>query len=223
MQWSQLSNDIWTAQAPVRFLSFHFTTRMTVVRRRDGSVWLHSPIPLSEELRRNIDAIGEVRAAVAPNRFHHLYAGEVKEHYPDAKLFAAPGLKSKRPDLAIDEELGEREDGEEFRYLLIGGGRPLNEYVFLHKASATLICSDLLQNISGSDHLPTRLYMKLVGIHGKPGVSRLVRLAFRDRAATRAGVDEVLQWPFERIVLAHGDVVTDSPHDVLRNAWRWLK
>ena len=44
---------------------------------------------------------------VAPTRFHHLFAGQYPEAYPDAKLFVCPGLEKKRKDLAVDGVLGD--------------------------------------------------------------------------------------------------------------------
>ena len=75
---------LWTADgqadaAVPKFLrKYDFGTRMTVVRLSDGGLFLHSPIRLDGGLRAQLDALGEVRAIVAPNRFHHLFAGDCR-------------------------------------------------------------------------------------------------------------------------------------------------
>lgn len=47
-----------------------------------------------------------VRFLVSPNRLHHLFLAEWKSAYPQARLYASPGLRKERRDLAIDGELG---------------------------------------------------------------------------------------------------------------------
>src|SRR5512139_2579154 len=103
----QLAEDIWVAERPQRFYGLEVGTRMTVIRLADGSLLLHSPVSLDPNLRRELDAIGRVRFAVAPNRVHHLYAGEVRAAYPEARLWVAPGLDRKRPDLVFVGVLGD--------------------------------------------------------------------------------------------------------------------
>jgi hypothetical protein len=78
---------------------------MTVVRLEGGELLLHSPIAASDALRRELDALGRVRYVIAPNRFHHLYAGDYAQAYPESRLFVAPGLERKRRDLVIDSVL----------------------------------------------------------------------------------------------------------------------
>src|SRR5258706_11147665 len=97
----ELAENIWIAERPQSFYGLEVGTRMTVIRLADGSLLLHSPVALDAELRRELDALGCVRFTVAPNRVHHLYAGKVAEAYPEARLWVAPGLERKRPDLVF--------------------------------------------------------------------------------------------------------------------------
>ncbi len=66
----QLDHGIWLADRPQRFHGLEVGTRMTVIRLADGSLLLHSPVELDFELRCEIDRLGRVRLAVAPNRVH---------------------------------------------------------------------------------------------------------------------------------------------------------
>lgn len=198
---------------------------MTVVRLRDGTLLVHSPIALRPGLKAEVDAIGAVRHIVAPNVAHHLYAGEWQKAYPGALLHGAVGLGKRRKDLTIDLELrGETHadwEGDLATSLL--DGTMLNETVFFHPSSRSLIVADVLENFETSAHWPTRAYLKLGGIHGKPGLSLPLRLVFRDKKRARRSIDEVLSWDFDRIVLAHGDVIESGGRDVLRDAYTWLK
>ncbi len=73
----ELAHNLWIVERPQRFYGLEVGTRMTVIRLADGSVLLHSPVELDAEVRWELDAIGRVRYVVAPNRVHHLYAGDV--------------------------------------------------------------------------------------------------------------------------------------------------
>ncbi|HEX3379321.1 MAG TPA: DUF4336 domain-containing protein [Paraburkholderia sp.] len=71
--------NIWTAPASHTFLDLHVGTRMTIVRLSSGKLLLHSPIPLSDELRAAIDALGPVAHIVCPNLFSsHVCSGSCR-------------------------------------------------------------------------------------------------------------------------------------------------
>ena len=88
---TQLAPDLWVATRPLPLVVGDIGTRMTVIRLRDGSLFLHSPVKLDAETRAALDAIGPVRAVVAPSLVHHFYVGDYGTAYPQATLYAAPG------------------------------------------------------------------------------------------------------------------------------------
>jgi hypothetical protein len=197
-----------------------------VVRLADGSLLLHSPVALDPALRRELDSLGPVRHAVAPNRLHHLYAGEVVQRYPDAKLWVAPGVERKRPDLVIAGLLGDEAPAAWKGQLdqVFFRGRPYeNEVVFLHRGSRTLILCDLAFNFGPRAHPLTRLLMRLLRSHGRFGPSRLDPLLIRDRAAARESLERILAWDFDRVIVAHGDdVLATGGREALRVGYAWL-
>ena len=225
-----VDRDLWIVERPQRFYGLEVGTRMTVIRLADGSLLLHSPVALDPPLRRDLDALGPVRHVVAPNRVHHLYAGDVARHYPDqqpaVQLWVGPGLERKRPDLAIAGVLGDEAppawkgqvDQVFFR------GRPYeNEVVFFHRASRTLILCDLAFNFGPRSPWLTRLLLQLIGGYGRFGPSRLDPLLIRDRAAARGSLEHILAWDFDRVVLAHGDDIVESGgREALRRGYAWL-
>jgi len=103
----QLAQDLGVTERPQRAFGIEMGTRMTVVRLADGTLFVHSPVALDRATRLALDALGPARHVVAPNRFHHLHAGAYPVVYLDARFYAAPGVGEKRPDLPIDEVLGD--------------------------------------------------------------------------------------------------------------------
>jgi hypothetical protein len=70
-----------------------------VVRLRDGSLWVHSPISPTAVLVDELKQIGAVRYLIA-NRSRHLYFIPFLQAFPSAQPHVAPGLAAKRPELA---------------------------------------------------------------------------------------------------------------------------
>jgi hypothetical protein len=220
-----LAKDIWVAERPQTFYGLPVGTRMTVIRLHGERLLLHSPVALDAGLRAQLDAIGRVRYVVAPNRVHHLYAGEVARVYPDARLWVAPGLDRKRPDLSFVAVLGD-EPPEEWRedvQQTFFRGRPYeNEVTFFHRASRTLILCDLAFNFGPRAAAPTRMLMKLIRSYGHFGPSRLDPLLIRDRVAARKSLERILAWDFERVVVAHGEILESGGREALREGYAWL-
>jgi hypothetical protein len=220
-----LAEDLWTAERPQKFYGLPVGTRMTVIRLSRGRLLLHSPVALDSELCAELDAIGRVCYAVAPNRLHHLYAGAVAQRYPEARLWVAPGLGHKRPDLAFEAVLGDQapeEWGQEVGQVFFRGRPYENEVVFFHRASRTLLLCDLAFNFGPRTAAPTRLLMKLLRSYGCFGPSKLDPLLIRDRDAARRSLERILAWDFDRVVVAHGEVLERGGREALRTGYAWL-
>jgi hypothetical protein len=98
--------SLYVADGPeVCFHGFPYPTRMAVARLSDGSAWVWSPIALTQELADEVQAIGAVRHIVSPNKLHYLFLQAWAEHWPDARLYAPPGLARKKPALHFHAEL----------------------------------------------------------------------------------------------------------------------
>ena len=65
-------------------------SRATIVRLRDGSLVLHSPLAIDDATAMRIDALGEVRFLLAPNCMHWMFLKAAKKRYPNARVFGAP-------------------------------------------------------------------------------------------------------------------------------------
>jgi hypothetical protein len=215
---------LWIASHPLRFLGLEIGTRMTVVRLPSGGLFVHSPIPLDGELRKEIDALGPVTAIVAPCLYHHLYVADWARAYPDASVSGCPGLDAKRRDVRFTRVLGDAAPDEWSDVLdqVFFAALPLqNEVVFFHSPTKTLVTSDLLFNLAKHASGVTRAAAFLLG-QREPGPTALERFMTKDRAAARVSIDRMLAWNPERIVLAHGDVVSSQGTAVLERAFAWL-
>lgn len=87
------------------------------------------------------------------------------------------------------------------------GDRLITELAFFHRPSRTLILGDAGYHLMGEAPLLTRLFARLLGIHGRFGPTPDFRWTIRDDRTFRASVRRVLEWEFDRPVLGHGSII----------------
>lgn len=224
-----LDRDLWLADGPtVPFMGlFPYPTRMAVVRLRSGELWIWSPVPHDEALASELAELGPVRHLIAPNKIHHLFLGSWAEAYPDARLWAAPGLAPKRPDLHFHGELSdepEKEWADDIDQVVFGGSLFMDEVVFGHRASRTVFVTDLIQRFPAAEARGWRgALMRMDGLVGERGSTpREWRLSFWNRTRARAARSRVLAWEPERLVIAHGQCTEEGAREIVADALGWM-
>jgi hypothetical protein len=219
------ADGLWSVSAPHRFFGIELGTRMAVVRLPGDNLWLHSVVPVDDILADEIQALGQVRHVVMPDLYHHVYVGDAIRRWPAAKVFAPAAMRQKRPELRIDSDLSETPDSSWCGELIPVhiDGSMLDETVFLHGPTRTLVCADLVENFDSSPDLVTRLYLKAAGLEDRVAFSRLLRPVYRDRPAARRSLERLLKLDFDRVVLTHGRVLDHGGPAAVRDAYRWLQ
>jgi hypothetical protein len=219
------AEGVWLDTEPVRIVGTRLTTTMTVLRLADGSLLLDSPVALTPERRAAVEALGEVTHLYAPNTYHHLSLGDWSAAFPTARVHAPKGLEKKRPDVGIERNPGDSPEPafvgvvDEIR---IEGFR-LEETALFYRPSRTLVVADLVHNVGRPEDWWTAFYTKRMGFYDRVALSSALRwTAFSDRAAARRSLDELLTFPFERLVVGHGTPVTAKARDALAAAYAWM-
>jgi hypothetical protein len=226
---SPFGPEIWITGGPtVSVAGFTYPTRMAVVRLSDGGLLVWSPVALTEPVRTEVLALGEVRVLVAPNSLHHLFLAEWRAAFPAAKLHAAPGFGRRCPDIAVDVELTDEPAADwsaDLEQVVVPGNAITTEVVFFHRASRTVLFTDLIQQFDPGWFKGWRgIVARLDRLTGpEAAVPRKFRLAFTDHRAARAAIRRVMAWPVERVLMAHGAPVMDGGAAFIRRAFAWLK
>lgn len=213
----QIDPDIWVAEQPLRYFGLSVSTRMTAIRLANRELAIISPIELDDATSRQLDEIGTIRHIIAPNLYHYLFADNFKKHYPEAIFWAAPGLETKKPDLAIDRTIQSDTDSlwngleyilfDGFRTLGLSGFDSVNECVFFHRVSRTLILTDIAFHFDESYPVIVQLATKVLGGYKNLSPSLLERVATTDKEQVKESVNKVLSWDFERVIMAHGSII----------------
>lgn len=232
-----VAENIWIVDGPVIHMQMYrlqvpFTTRMTVVRLDNEDLFLHSPTKLHPALQEEIEALGTIKHLVSPNKIHYAHVLTWGEAYPDAIKWASPGVRERAKSVGLqvrfDRELAEEPNppwATEIDQLVFQGSRFMEEYVFFHKASRTLILTDLIENFEAERvSRGWRLLVRLAGSMHPDGKAPLdLRMTFRGREKqAQVAVRQMLAWQPERVLLAHGRWYPANGVAELRRAFRWV-
>lgn len=233
-----VGDDLWIVDGPIVRMAtgvgftLPFPTRMVVVRLDNGTLFLWSPTEPDDGLRAQIDALGPVAHLVSPNRIHYAHIAAWKRAYPAAVAWASPGVReraaSQKIDVAFDANLGAEPDAAwaaDIDQIIFRGSRFMEEVVFFHRKTKTVILADLIENfepdkIGGAWSWIGRL-AGVVDPDGKTPVD--FRLTFFGRKAdARDSVARMLAWEPRQLIMAHGRPYRDDGTAELRRAFRWV-
>ena len=231
-----VGEDLWVVDGPIVRMAYFggsipFPTRMVVVRLQSGRLFLWSPTEPDDGLRAQIDALGPVEHLVSPNKIHYAHIGTWKRIYPEAVAWASPGVReratSQGVEVAFDAELhGEPDPAwrEDLAQLIFRGSRFMEEVVFFHRKTRTVILADLIENFEpakvGGAY---RWLVRLAGAADPDGKTPVdLRLTFFGKDEAHASFERMLAWGPEKVIVAHGRWYERDGTKELRRAFRWL-
>ena len=222
--------NIWIANGPkVRDMGIMFTTRMTIVKLSDGCCWVESPVPVPFDTLARITALGPVRYLVAATPRHVWRLDSWHTLFPLAQLWAAriTPYTLKKGNLPFTGFLGDapvQAWAQDFDQLAFKGSSSIEEGLFFHKDSRTVILGDLIQihpMVPGK-----RLRNALVRLEGVAapygGVGLDIQLTFTKRALARQSLEKLLSWDFDKLIIAHGPCIEKDAKALVERAFRWL-
>lgn len=232
-----VTDNIWIVDGPIVRMdvpggSIAFPTRMTIVRLANGDLWVHSPTALTNALQAEVDALGRVHHIISPNRIHYANIPQWGAAYPQAIKWASPGVEERAAKIGIavafDRHLADQPDpawAAEIDQLIFRGSKAFEEVVFHHKASRTVILTDLIENFEAQKL--SRRYRWLVTLAGTlhpDGKAPIdMRMTFwRGKKQARLSAEKLIAWQPERVILAHGRWYTENGTAELKRAFRWL-
>ncbi|MCC6646276.1 MAG: hypothetical protein IT374_11980 [Polyangiaceae bacterium] len=202
---------------------FWMPARATALSCGAGAVALVSPLPLADADVAAIESLGKVAWVVAPNRMHHMHVAAAAARFPEAKLALADGVADKLREPLASVPLASTPLGSEVTSFAIHGAPAMSEVAILHAPSRTLVVTDLVFNLRATRGFLTPLILTLVGARGRFAQSRAVRFMVKDRAALARSFDALLDAHFDRVVMAHGEIVERGGKDALAGALGWAR
>ena len=232
-----MAENIWIVDGPAIEMSFGltkvpFSTRMTVVKLANGKLWCHSPIQPTQALLDSLDQLGEVAFLIGPNKLHYAYLQAWKDIYPQAQVWLASGIdqrvRAQKIPLPHGQELTDQAPPDwsaELDQVLFKGSCFMQEAVFFHKASKTLILTDMIENIETHQMKTHQRLLYKLGDNAYPNgkTPRDLRLTFvGKKKAARTSFETLKNWKPEKIILAHGQCFLKNGQEELDRAFKWV-
>lgn len=187
----------------------HLPVRSVLLQLTKGTV-LISPIHFSQDQIQSIRELTPVTDIIAPNLHHNKFLGEAHLKFPGSKIWAPMGFKQKysqKTELTVvDRTLGEDfwPFHGELEMLVLEGAPTMNEAVFFHVASKTLIVTDLVFQILRPSGLISSLVFRKFGTYKRFAMSKFWLKFVKDKGAFERSLEKVFQWDFESVLMAHG-------------------
>jgi hypothetical protein len=223
-----IPDELWLREYGVRLGGARFNARMTVIKLRSGAILVHSPCAFDDAVAAEVAALGEVAAVIAPGNLHWLHVRSWQQAFPDAATYVCPGVDERARDLRFDSVLGDDAPplwAGELSQVALQGTRVMREVAFFHHASRTLILVDLIENFTATTpgtNLFLRMLFRGLGMWNRPRPAPEYRFAWGDKARVREGLERILAWDFERVILSHGDIITHDARQTVTRAWRQI-
>lgn len=234
-----VAEGIWVIDGPIVRMAMYgagipFPTRATVVRLASGGLWVHSPTAeLPASLKAELDALGPVEHLVSANLIHYAGIPVWSEVWPEATCWASPGVRERAASQGIavrfDDDLQDEPPAawrDDLDQLVFKGSRYLEEVVFFHRESRTLVLADLIENFE-RDKVHGTMFRALLALSGAvdpdgkaPVDLRATFWGRKDQA--RESFARMRAWEPERVILSHGRWYERDGAAELDRAFRWL-
>lgn len=228
-----VADNLWLVDGgPLHAAGLPIPVRMTVVRLANGDVWLHSPTRYDEALRTEIEKLGPIRHLVAPNVAHWSFLKDWRSRCPGAVSWAAPGLRQRsqvrKSGVILDHDLGDAAPAAwagDIDQVVVPGGFGFREVAFFHRATASLILTDLIQNFEPEK--VSRLLRPLLRLAGSMAPDGKTPLHLRfvinaRRSAAAEAARRLIRLAPERVIFAHGRWFETGGAERLRRSLGWL-
>lgn len=228
-----VAENVWIVDGgPIRALGLPLPVRMTVVRLAGGGLLLHSPTRFSFALKSALDALGRIEHIIAPNAVHWMFVKEWQRHLPEVTTWGAPGLRARRAvqraGVTLDRDLGTHAPeawSPDIEQIIVPGAGGFCEVALFHKASRTLILTDLVQNLEPHKlPMPQRLLLAAAGStapDGRAPVHLRAAVKLGGAPAREAGARLVALAP-DRVMFTHGRWFDTDGAGRLKRSLRWL-
>ncbi|KAH7882377.1 hypothetical protein F5I97DRAFT_1931566 [Phlebopus sp. FC_14] len=232
----EVAKDVWTFSRPFARLGiFQMGGRSTAIKLKDGGVWVLASTPLNDETKTKLNELGKVKYIINADAVHHLFLGEFKKAYPEAKLIGVVDTlkKTDTQGLNFDGLWGRDPPGTQYgfeddiKHCYFSGFRN-KDVAFLHVTSKSLIEADLLLNLPATEQVK-RVYSKtsswIPQATLKPDSwahQRIIRGVTTDAEAMKRDARTVASWDFSRIIPCHGDVIELDGNKAWRDAYKFF-
>lgn len=219
MKWREIAQGVAVMQYPLRAFGIDFQRNVTLLRLPDGRLVIHSTAPFEFEDVKAIRRFGEPAWLVDATLMHDTFAKAARLAFPGLSYFApADFAKANGATTQPLSALPRDWDGE-IDVLRIEGLRKVEEHAFFHRVSRTLILADLFFHFPPETRGWPRFFVqRIMRLPRLVGISLFFRLMIRDKRLFAQSMRSLLDWDFERILVAHSEPILQDARSLFRRA-----
>jgi hypothetical protein len=212
----KLAPNLWRVEGDIP--GAKGTRVMTLARLRDGSLLIHNAIALEEPLMAEVEAFGKPSILVVPNGFHRLDARVYKARYPELRVLTPTAARKKVEQVVpVDGSYDDGPKDDDVSLAHLDGTKEQEGIVQVKSPDGTsLVLNDCVNNLP----LTKGLLGFFLAPTGRPSVPRIARwMMVKDKDSFRSTLDRLAAIPdLKRIIVSHGEMMTEAPGDKLRAA-----
>jgi len=207
-----LTENLWWVQGDLPKMSLKRV--MTVARLDDSGLVIHNAIALEEARMRELEAWGTPKYLLVPSAMHRLDAPLYKQRYPELRVLAPRGSRSKvQQVVAVDGTYEDFPARQDVRLITLTGMAAVEGVMLVKSADGiSVVLNDVVFNMDRKRDLLGYLITTLLGSAPGPRISRLVKwLLIKDRNALKCELAELAETPqLQRLIVAHEKVASGA-------------
>jgi hypothetical protein len=180
------------------------------IRVACGALVFVNPVPIPDQIRPQVQALGDVQHIIAPAKYHSEHVLAAKRLFPHAKAWGVPAHRgfARVADIPFDGYLDDDAPllpGEIDQITL--HGNDVGDVWLLDRKSSTLITTDALFYAAANDEYVTAFgsyYAWAWGVCGRNGVPSYQPPMWRDLVRYQAALKRAFAFEFEHVAYCHG-------------------
>jgi hypothetical protein len=210
----KLAENLWRVEGSLPGMSLR--RNMTLVRKANGQLVIHSAIALEEASQRDLEQWGTPTYLLIPNMGHTLDAAAYKARYPALKIFTPRGgiqVVQQKIKAPVDGGYEDFPSDDEVRLETLHGVKDGEGAMLVRSRDGlTVVLNDCVFNMDRKRDILGFLFTTLMGSAPGPRVSRFAKLMFiKDQGALRKDLLRLAELPqVQRLIVAH-EKVAEGP------------
>ncbi len=219
--WRQIADDVVVMSFPLRAFGIDFRRNVTLLRLADGRVVVHSTAPFTQKDVAAIRRFGEPAWLLDATLLHDTFVKDGRAALPALPYLAPNGFEKASGVAAQPLDPPPSAWSGEIDAVKIEGTKK-NEHALFHRRSRTLVVADLFFSFPAQTRGWARFFARhIMRLPAQLfGVSVFFRLMISEKQVFTRSVRTLLDWDFERIVLAHFEPLETAAKPAVESALR---
>lgn len=206
--------DITLLSSVVKMPLMMLPVQTPIIHLSSANVMISPGSNLSDE---QIVKQNNITDIVGPNLFHCSGISKVQKFFPNSKTWAPTGIEKYKPNLKVNNILDDNSwpYQSELALITLKGAPRINEFLFFHKKSKTLIVTDICFNLTEARGLGAWLILNIFGTYRRLAMSKLYLKGIIDKPAFEKSLSQIFLYDFENIIINHGQNITTNAREKL--------